>query len=190
MVRVSVFVASWEIECCWPPPAVGESRDWVLGLVVGEAAVNGVRVWDGVVEPLGAAESGEGPDPAVLHLGEFDVFWRDCGGRRGPTQVSGRLFHDFYSSVSTIVAPSVGTVRGVRVEDRGFVVRADTAMGTAWYPTDEPAGYRPVDVSPKWFKRLGTGDSTPLRDETGVLVDVEITTGGRRVSVDSARGPR
>lgn len=190
MVRVSVFVASWEIECCWPPPAVGDSRDWVLSLVVGEAAVDGVRVWDGVVEPLGAAESGEGLEPAVLHLEEFDVFWRDCGGRRGPTQVSGRLFHDFHSSVSTIVTPSVGTVRGVRVEDRGFVLGSDPAMGSAWYPTDEPAGYRPVDVSPKWFKRLGTDDATPLRDETGVLADVEITTGGGRVSIDSARGPR
>ncbi len=154
-------------------------------LVVGEDAVDGVRVWDGVVEPLEprkAAELGEGSAPAVLHLAEFDVFWRNCGGRRGPIRVAGRLVLSFHSSVSTVVAPSVGTVRGVQVEDRGFRVRAETGMRT-WSLTDEPAGYRPVDVSPKQFRRRVAGDVTSWRDDTGVLVDVEITTGGRRLPV-------
>jgi hypothetical protein len=28
---VEVFVADWEVECCAPPPVVGESTTWTLG---------------------------------------------------------------------------------------------------------------------------------------------------------------
>jgi len=47
-------------------------------------------------------------------------------------------------------------------------------------PTDEPAGYRPAKVSPKWFTGERETGVTSRRVETGVLVDVEITAGGRR----------
>lgn len=182
MVLVAVFVESWEIECCWPPPAVGESREWNLGLVGGDGGdggVEGVRVWDGVVEPLAGFGPENGRAPAVVHLDGFDVFWRDRGGRSGPVQVSGRLFHGVHLSAADLVAPSIGTVRGVRVEDRAFSLRPDPAGGEGWYPTGEPARYRPVDVSPKWFDRRLPGGAAARRDEVGVLVEVEITRGGR-----------
>jgi len=186
-VRISVFVESWQIECCWPPPAVGESRAWSLGLGVGQAGVDGVRVWDGIVEALAAADPGE--PSAVFRLEEFDVLWWDRSGYAGPTRVSGRLFHDGHSHVGDVVAPSMGTVLGVRVEQREFVVRSDPVGGGSWTPTDEPAGYRPVQVSPKWFTGERETGVTFRRVETGVLVDVELTTGGRRRPAGAAPMP-
>jgi hypothetical protein len=186
-VRVWVFVESWQIECCWPPPAVGESRVWNLGLDVGQAGVDGVRVWDGIVEASTAADPG-GP-PAVFRFEDFDVSWWDRSGHAGPTSVSGRLFHDVHTDIGDVVAPSTGTVLGVRVEQREFAVRSDPGGGVSWTPTDEPAGYRPVQVSPKWFAGEPDTGATSRRIETGVLVDVEITAGGRRRAVRSAVVP-
>jgi hypothetical protein len=167
---VEVFVAGWEVECCAPPPVVGESTTWTLGFsaTTDECPSCGLdrdRTWQVVRHETWTAVA-DGPVVAC---------WNDrCGRPPGPGRhaLRGYLVGSVHGLGPDDVPPTTGTVQRVR-------------LATEVFRLDDERTLRPVagtlelvDVarSPRSFstgdRRIEPGVDLPM--QTGVLVEVSV----------------
>jgi hypothetical protein len=168
-VALELFVESWEIECCAPPPVVGEPTTWKLGFVPGgheHGAHNHERYW------IVSRHDGW----TALTDGPVTAYW--SGGTVPPPdpgahQLRGALFGTRHGGISPDDAPdTTGTVQRVRLASQ--VHRLDEQRTLHKVPgTLELVDRR---RSPRGFRIDGrfaaSGDIA--RMETGVLLDVTL----------------
>jgi hypothetical protein len=163
---VELFVASWEIECCAPPPAVGESTTWRLGFSVGDdgSAPAHDRIWsvtrhetwtalsDG---PVVASWIGtDPPPPPGIHRLRGTLFGTNHGGSSSPDDVP----------------QTAGTVRRIRLTSEVFRIDADRTLR----PVPGTLELTECHRSPRWFSD-GERPIEPgldARMQTGVLIEV------------------
>ena len=160
--ELSVFIDSWEIECCAPPPVVGGTTAWRLNFQQvaspdpeSDQRIPGwvtdklwqVETWPANTPPHAVYRNGvaaycyelDGPDVAALPLGRHVLRGALFGTRHPGTD------YDVFPTVSATVARIQVVSREVRYQDQ----RA----------TAVPDSTRLVDVrqSPKWFARRAPG---------------------------------
>lgn len=173
---VTIHIASWEIECCAPPPAVGHSTSWRLTF----APDPGGEPWPGRDEHAVRAAG------AVVIVDDVvPAHWR--GNLHGPAPASTRLWGGLHGTAHGGVVPDdvplvTGRVERVRVVRCRYATtdvdgrsRLEAVRGSTTV-TD-------VRESPRWFTWPSAGSDEP--GETGVLVDVHIPA----ASVEARRPP-
>ncbi|MEU7579136.1 DUF6578 domain-containing protein [Streptomyces sp. NPDC041068] len=159
MTLWNVMYQDWQMECCGEPFGVGDEVAWQL-LV--DEAVCGDAAWTGeLAEISGAVESaGGGP---VVRTGGVTVPWTG-GGRSWPPRavLTGLLSVERHGGKWP---RTVGRVRTVHVVSQGFADGLPVA-GERWL--------RGVPACPKWFEWGEPDGRGYRRDETGVLVSLEV----------------
>jgi hypothetical protein len=174
--RLPVFVASWQIECCWEPPAIGDVIAWHLAFV--EAADHGDATGRGLVQ-LDVTGSLFGPQDepfegrwaVQLDAPLMSLYWMASRRAVGPQRLAGFLHEDHHAEVPETLPATFGIVRRIEVEERIYVPSKPEPRSRI--PIAEPAVYREVQVSPKWFGRRPLTDAAVVV-ETGVLVEIEL----------------
>lgn len=164
--RVEIVVAGWEIECCAPPPVVGEPTSWMLEFQPGDADLDHEFAWD-------ATRWDE--RVTCLRRGPVTAYWAFGAGSPpapGTAVLRGRLCGTVHGGISPDGFPACrGRVDRVRVLSQRYrEVTERTWEGV-------PGTVAAVDVaqSPRWFHGgpLDGTTSVPF----GVLVDVRIESG-------------
>lgn len=168
---VPVLVDSWQVECCLPPPSVGDDVAWRLRLEgaagdpvcdVGLDVQAEPRAWDGAT--LGRYGT-------VLTWGAVTAWWEPREPVAGRREVRGVLLAEHHDRVPTDLPATAGRVRRVRVQERSYA-RVDG--GTSWVWADARPRYRDVGSSPRWFRGVDHRSPGPLWVESGALVDLEV----------------
>jgi hypothetical protein len=168
-VALELFVESWEIECCAPPPVVGDPTTWKLGFSPTRdehGPGDHERHW------IVARREGW----TALTDGPVTAYWSDGAPPPpgpGVRRLRGTLFGTRHGGISPDDAPSTtGTVQRVRLASQ--VYRLDDQRTLRPVPgtlelADRQAGPRGFRV----FDRIAApGDVA--RMETGVLIDVTL----------------
>ena len=169
---LAILMDSWEIECCQPPPAVGDVGSWRLRWVdAPDGPGQRTARWrTTVVSP--AADD----EPAGLLLAEAGVtaWWPSPDVATVPT--TGALVAQAHAGVPVEVPPVAGTVLAVHVVQRRYV---RTPAG--YVPARGEHTVRAVERSPRWFDHgpvRGPLATKPEPDsflaETGVLFSVRL----------------
>jgi hypothetical protein len=191
-----VVVSAWEIECCAPPPVVGERTSWRLALepVATPDPQSSDRVPGSVTRLLWQVElwpvAGEGralyrngvaayyykpndPKAAQLPLGRHMVQGVLLGTRHGGT------IHDLFPTVSAAVRRIQVISCEFRQQERtatpiaGSTRLVDVQQSPKWF-TRRPPGPTisvPVDSSGRWRRRV-TPIGLVYRAETGILLTI------------------
>jgi hypothetical protein len=165
-VRLPVFVASWQIECCWEPPAVGDLIAWHLAFVEEsdqpEPALRGLMQLDVTASLFGDQdEPFEGRWALQLDAPLMSVSWMAPRYAVGLQRLSGYLHEDHHAEVAETLPATHGIVHRIQVEECTLP------------PSSAPPVYRDVRVSPKWFRR-GPLAGGKRSSETGVLVEIDV----------------
>jgi hypothetical protein len=177
-VRIPVFVASWQIECCWEPPALGDLIAWHLAFVEESEQVDFRR---GLVQLEVTASSFDTPEPfegrwaLQLDAPLLSLYWMAARRAVGLQRLTGLIHEDHHAEVPETLPATYGIVRRIQVEECTFVSSASDA--TTWVPASVAPTYRDVKVSPKWF-RHGSLTGAETRSETGVLVEIDVVEQG------------
>jgi hypothetical protein len=170
-VHVEVFVSSWEIECCAPPPAVGEEATWTLQFVSASGPypfpeLDTERSWQVV----------QRGDTTCLIDGPVVAFWSDFDGAPpapGPATMRGHVYGNAHGPLPEAVPAVMGIVQRVRIASQAYAPHGERELRAV------PGTLMLADVerSPRWFSR---GDR-PLADrvdqaqQTGVLLDLAVS---------------
>jgi hypothetical protein len=187
-----VFVASWQIACCWEPPAVGDLIAWHLVFV--EEPDTDEQLRRGSVQlDVKATLYGEKDEPFEGHWAlQLDapllsLYWLAPRRALGPQRLAGYVHEDHHAEVPETFPATYGIVRRIQVQQRTFV-RSEPGSKT-WTPSPVPPVYRDVTVSPKWF-RSGPHAGEETSSETGILVEIEAVapTPGPEKAAMSATG--
>lgn len=173
-IIVEVFVSGWEIECCAPPPVVGECTTWRLGFVPAggdypSAELDRDRSWQVSRRADGAT---------VLVDGPVAAHWSDhAGPPPGPGRATlrGYLYGNAHGPAPDDPLRTSGRVRRVRVVSQLFTLETGRTLVAV------PGTVQLSDVqrSPRRFTH---GDGSGTRMETGVLVEMAVrdtAPGGR-----------
>ena len=174
-VDITVRIAAWEIECCAPPPRVGESAEWRLYFTAAgpEHDLNFTTDW--TASPFIARPSER--DGVNLRCGQITAFWGDPPGPiDGPQRLTGQIHGTWHGgAVPDLYPVSTALVRRVRVirhlvRQEGRVIR----------PVIGSLKLTDVQMSPKRFNRgrgrgRGTAVGEPPWSEDGVLIDLAVT---------------
>ena len=167
---IQLHVDSWEIECCAPPPAVGERSSWTLGFL--SAAGEWPRpefeqesTWD--VEQRDGA--------TVLVRGPVLAEWRDREGAPPPGRATlrGWLTGTVHGTGTDRLAPVTGTVRRLRVVRETYELDPDQTLR----PLPDTTTLIGVERSPSWFSSeedLPTAVGERAAMETGLLIDLAV----------------
>lgn len=165
---VELFVASWEIECCAPPPAVGESTTWQLGFSAGDdgSAPAHERIWSVTRHETWTAMS-DGPIVAC---------WIDTGTpppEPGIHRLRGTLHGSVHGGSRPDDAPrTTGTVQRVRVASEVFRLDADRTLR----PVPGTLELTECRRSPRSFSDGEHPIEAGFQDrmQTGVLIEVAV----------------
>lgn len=177
---IEIVVESWEIECCAPPPVVGEQATWwALFVPSTDHPFSAEHLWsvvppqpaprlhrDGVVAAWGGGHTAPAPPPGEHRL-------------RGHLSGAAHVFPED-------LPPVTGRVRRLRVLSHEFA--ADPGGTYALSPIPGSVAVRDVDASPRWFarpaprvgaqarsgQRFLAGVPQPVRYETGIVVDLHV----------------
>lgn len=182
-VQVEVFLAGWHVECCEPPPAVGDDVAWRLLWVPDLAAPGATRIdWD--TQETVTPDHDYWGEGAVLGAGGLRAF---CSGDpRAPVPTSGALVVELHGPTPGRLRPTAGRVAAIAVVERAFrAARGQDPGGrSGWIRRPVPGDFalRPVTRCPSTFREVDGGaqdgeDPAPSRTEDGVLVRLTLATG-------------
>jgi hypothetical protein len=168
-VHVQVFVSSWEIECCAPPPVIGEQTTWTLQFVSASGPyampdLQTERAWQ-------VAQRG---DRTFLTNGPINVFWSDFDGAPptpGRAMLRGHVYGNAHAQSAEIPAVT-GIVQRIRIASQVFAPHGERELRAV------PGTLTLTDVnrSPRWF----SNGERPLTDrveqahQIGVLLDLAV----------------
>lgn len=162
---IEIVIADWEIECCAPPPVIGQRASWKLGFVPAEDDEfateqswmvlrhedGGIRLRGDGIEATYNAYRVPPPEP-------------------GRHTLRGYLSGTAHATPDDL-PPARGWVRRVRVVSRELEWEDERERVLRWVPGT--ARTRDVRESPRWFTRnLGPG-----RVDAGVLMDLQLVQG-------------
>ncbi len=164
MVVIEVFVSGWEIECCAPPPVIGEEAAFRLDFVPagGEYPLRELereRLWLVTRRPDGLTQLADGPVEALWpgHLGSPPA--------PGPALLRGYLYGNAHGPAPDDAPPATGRVCRVRVAGQEYrrvaPRRLEPVAGTLTL-TD-------VRESPRCFDGTDAGPQ-----QIGVLLDLAL----------------
>ena len=180
-VRLVVFVASWRIECCGEPPALGDGVAWSLVFTERADAHANAPPSDGLVRieatarPLGAWPGATlGRFATYLDGPSFTFCWEASRAVAGAVALAGFVREDHHGAAPEDAPLTCGVVREIWVEERRFV-EAPPGSRT-WRLAPEPPRYRAAATSPKRFRDLGPAGEGHAA-ETGVLVTLDVAPG-------------
>lgn len=180
---IEVVVDSWEIECCAPPPVVGEQSSWrPLFIPSDDHPLAAERRW--TVAPHAPA--------ARLYRAGVTAAWGNVPV--APPEPGEHVLRGFVYGAAHVfpedLPPLTGRVRRVRVISEEFA--ADPAAGQTLRPVPDSLRTREVDASPRSFA-LPDVQASPVttsvtatglrwsaaipgtgRHETGVVVDLVV----------------
>ena len=170
---VEVFVASWEIECCAPPPEVGALSTWVLEFISADQYPNPdldhentwrAAPWPPMPCPPEMTRLSDGPIAACWSRSDIDV---------GAMRLRGRL------SGTVHVVPS-GFPRTTGRVDRLRMVTQQYAFVAAercWTPVPGTMTFTDIPHSPRWFDHPAAPpvDGGTRICQTGVLLDLAVS---------------
>ncbi|ANY06084.1 hypothetical protein AFB00_06975 [Pseudonocardia sp. HH130630-07] len=190
---MEIVVDSWEIECCAPPPVVGERSSWrVLFVPSVDHRLATEHEWSVLAHD---------PEPRLSRDG-ITAAWG--GGGDGRPEPGLRRLHGYLSGAAHVVppdlAPLTGPVRRVRVLSEEFVpedgrlVRVPGTFRTEevdrsprWFATPNPVPVTPEPARSEWVAHtpLRPADRSPEprwaavqpgagRHETGIVIDLEV----------------
>jgi hypothetical protein len=157
----------WHIECCHPPPGVGDQVSWPLLWVDADGSPGALQL-DWHSRPL-AAGSWVDPTDLLLRHGPLVACWR--GRTTVPTR--GQLLADVHGGVPEQVPPATGTVLGVEIVNQAYRL----AGPRTYVPIPGDVVLRPVTHSPQRFdSRAATAEPPPdlYRQDSGVLVRLAV----------------
>lgn len=166
---VDVLLAGWEIECCRPPPGVGDRVDWPLLWVDDDAGPGAVDLrWQERPAPAGH-------DGRLLAHGPLTAWWPAAGD----VPAHGRLVADLHGGAPGLMPSTTGTVTGVHVVTQTYRL----AASGAYLPLAGAFDLRPVTRGPTSFSCDGgqePGREPPdvMRQESGVLVTLAVPPSG------------
>ena len=180
-MRLPVFVASWQIECCADPVSVGDQVDW--GLVFVErtepeaARAETLVELDLHAEPWPGGTECLGKYAVTLRTGALTMYWDAPRDVTRVKRLRGEVHEDHHGDFPPGHPTSRGLVRRIRVEERDYEKDPETQDSVLIL---KPTRYRDVTTSPKWF-RDSDSDQRVRWAETGILVDLEVpeTLAGR-----------
>jgi hypothetical protein len=186
-VVAPVSLAAWQIECCVPPPGVGDEVAWPLSWV--PTGADGADR-DGF-DHVGAHRRtwiAQRRDGGVLLVDPALVAGCSAGSvaqEIGPAGLSGALVAVLHSDGHPVQLPPVhGWVRRVWVTSQLFVPHdcAHGPPGDCWAPAPGSGAARQVALSPCRFAGglARARPDTPRRAETGVLIDLAVEVSGNR----------
>jgi len=166
-----VFLASWEIECCQPPPGVDDTVAWRLRWVDRPTGPGLVTLpWQKTVLPPAAPGAARG---LYLHHDGLNAWWPDAAP--DAVAATGWLVVAAHGPMPEELPPTVGLVVGVRVVEQTY--RRESPR--SYKPAADDFTLRAVQRSPMWFDRgrMPIPPSTKpgpesFRAESGVLVSL------------------
>ena len=164
MTVIEVFVSGWEIECCAPPPVVGEKATFRLDFV----AAGGVyplaelyreRLWLVTRRTDGLTQLSDGPAEAMWpdHLGAPPA--------PGPALLRGYLYGHAHGHAPDDAPLTTGRVRRVRVTGQEYRRVAPRQLE----PVAGTLTFTDVRESPRWFAGTDAGPQ-----QIGVLLDLAL----------------
>ena len=175
-----VLVASWQIECCWEPLAVGDDVAWnVVFTEQGDADApppDGLVRIEATARPVVASPEATLGRFATYLDGPGFAFYRAAPAAvAGAVALAGFVREDHHGAAPEDAPLTSGVVREIQVEERRFVEAPPGSR--VWRAAPQPPPrYRSVATSPKWFRNpepAGEGHAA----ETGVLVTVDTAPG-------------
>jgi hypothetical protein len=167
---IEVFVSGWEIECCAPPPVVGESTTWRLDFIPAgsdypAAELDRDRSWQVSRRADGSTALQDGPVTAL---------WSGHAATppgQGRATLRGHLYGNAHGPAPDDAPVTTGTVRRVRVASQRFSRTADRTL----LPVPGTVQLRDVQRGPRRFAPHGGLDERDeTRLETGVLIDMAV----------------
>ena len=167
-----MLMDSWEIECCQPPPGVGDVVAWRLRWLDAPDGPGRMTIpWrTTALRPAGDGEAAG----LLLERDGVTAWWPDPVVADLPPV--GELLAEAHVGVPEEVPATEGTVVAVHVVRHLY---RRTARG--FEPVAGTYTLRAVDRSPRWFdpgrdrSSLGEGgEPSSVRAESGVLVDLRI----------------
>jgi len=174
-VKVSVEVAGWEIECCVPPPGVGDRVSWPLEFYSGEVDPDG---FDRAAPDSRWWRAERRDDGAVLLVdGPLVAYWstyRHPAPEPGVLEATGVLSATLHGGSAPVDLPAVsGRVRRLWVRSQVYV--PVIGKGTRYRgPVAGTLELREVDRSPRWFSSGPPSAEGPERIAIGLLVELGI----------------
>jgi hypothetical protein len=177
---VTVELAGWEIECCVPPPGVGDRVSWPLTFhISGEvdpdrfdrpARVSGP--WRVEVRDDGATLVVDGP--VVAYWSEY----RHPAPAPGVVEATGVLIATLHGGSGPSDLPAVtGRVRRLWVTSQLYAPRPSD-QPRYWGPVSGTLELQEVERSPRWFSS-GPTSNEPARHQTGLLVELQLASSAR-----------
>ncbi len=176
-----VFIASWEIECCAPPPVVGSPSTWTLRFI--DAAefpspeLDHDSAWSATPWP------GSTPRPVATQLSDGPItacWWSktDTEPPAGMVRLRGHLSGTIHGGTVPDGFPrTTGQVQRIRLVTEHY---ARAAEGP-WEPVPATATLTDIQRSPRWFTdepASPPGDGRPWILQTGVLLDLAVPESG------------
>lgn len=173
---VEVFVSGWEIECCVPPPAVGESRSWTLEFVHAarqfpSSELDRHRTW--LITPWQGR-----PQQSLTRLtdGRITALWSQTNQAPpapGTVSLRGYLCGTAHGNAPDNFPTTTGIVHRIRLVTQHYT-RADEG---GWLPVPGTITMSDVQRSPRWFTdhpKAPPTNGAPRIIQTGVLLNLAV----------------
>lgn len=168
---VRVFAASWEIECCAPPPVVGEDASWWLTFF--RAGLDPFEPADDEADWMLVDRGGSG---FAITRGDVAALWSDANGpppAPGPVHLSGHLSGSVHGPVPDDLPPVGGVVQRVWVVSQDEELR-DMGVQRTIVPVPGTTVLTEVSASPRGFRMTVPTWGERRRNEVGVLFELGV----------------
>ncbi len=175
---VLVSLSDWEIECCVPPPELGDVVAWPLMMVVPRGEERCEPPDPSVDRRWWRVERWD-DDTTVLVDGDVHAFWAPHGGPppvRGVVDIEGSLVVTLHwPPVPPGLPATSGRVSRLWVTHHHY---QEHGIGKGRYRAAVPGSttLREVEQSPDWSGQRGVGRDPDSGREDGLLIELTVLT--------------